>query len=280
VKSGARYAVLSWGAAALVTVVLLAGWVTLYLHHAASIAPGMVTQIDRTTIVSKGVIEVYGFTAMGIGLLGIALRTWRRSAPILLQEIVALLRAHPGVRRGPENGVARRRLTQQLLRAARQVAGGGMADCEDVQQWLGHVLTMWGFMGLFATTSLDALVNPAAQPLALLHPVRLLGNLTGMMFMAGLTLAIARRALLERARSATRLPDWTFLLSLWGTGASGFLVQWYADFADPRGTAWSYTLHLGFVGFILAAAPWTKFVHAAWRPSWVVYRQLRAEPGT
>jgi hypothetical protein len=276
-RPGRLYGVLSWGAAAAVTAVLVASWVDLYALHAASIEPGLIRQIDRKTIVPKFIVEVIGFSAVGIAILGVAIKTWRRSAPILLQETIEVLRTPAGAGPGSGEGAPRGRVGRAFAAAAREIAGGGMRECEDAQQWVGHFLTMWGFVGLFVTTSLDAVVNRAADPLPLLHPVRLLGNVTGIMFVAGLTLALARRALLSRARSTSKLGDWTFLISLWGAGATGFVVQWYADNAAARGTSWSYLIHLAFIGLILAAAPWTKFIHAVWRPSWVLYRQLTAD---
>lgn len=265
---------LTWGAAAAVTALLLASWVHLYLEHPGSGNPGSVPQIDRKTIVPKLVVEVIGFSAVGIALLGVMVKTWRRSAPVLLQETIAALRSPATVRSNAREATPA--LPRRLLAAAREIAGGGMGECEDFQQWLAHLLSMWGFLGLFATTALDALVNPAADPLPLLHPVRLLGNVTGILFMAGLTLAMARRAVLVHLRSTTGAGDWLFLAALWGTGATGFLVQWYADHGQQEGTAWSYLIHLALVALILASFPWTKFMHAVWRPSWILYRAVTA----
>jgi hypothetical protein len=271
-KRGPLYDALTWGATVLVTAVLLALWLDLYVLHAG---PELVRQIDRKVIVPKLVVEVIAFSAVGIAVLGVVWRTWRRSAPILVQETTELIRTFPGPDAGSEGGP--RSLRRALFRTARETAGGGMSDCEDAQQWVGHLLIMWGFVGLFATTSLDALVNRPADPLPFLHPVRLLGNVTGVMFVAGLTLAMARRGLLASARAASIPADWVLLVTLWGTGVSGFVVQWYADNGDLPGTTWSYIVHLVFVGGILASAPWTKFVHAVWRPTWILYRELVAE---
>jgi nitrate reductase gamma subunit len=264
-RQGRAYQVLSWGAATAVAVVLIAEWIVLYRLHANAV----VAQIDRRTIVAKSFVELIGFSALGILALGVLWRAWRRSAPILVRENFEAAAA-----------LGRQASVKAAGAAAKEIAlSGGMRECEDVQQWAAHQLIMWGFVGLFATTSLDTLMNPAAAPLPLLHPVRLLGNLTGIAFMMGLTLAIARRALLARVRASSQLRDWTLLLSLWGTGATGFAVQWAADAGLPHATAWLYPTHLVFIVLILASAPWTKFVHAAWRPTWVLYRALIAERG-
>ncbi|HME91270.1 MAG TPA: respiratory nitrate reductase subunit gamma [Myxococcaceae bacterium] len=262
-RQGRPYQLLSWGAAATVGVALLAWWVALYRLHASSI----LAPIDRRQIVSKDLVELVGFGALGIAIVGVIARAWRRSAPILVRETLDASAA-----------LGRQASVKALGAAAKEIAlSGGMSECEDLQQWASHQLVMWGFAGLFITTCLDAILNPAAVPLPLLHPVRLLGNATGIAFMVGLTLALARRALLSQVRASSRLGDWTFLLSLWGTGATGFLVQWFADAGAAQATAWLYVTHLVFIALILAAAPWTKFIHAAWRPTWVLYRALTME---
>ncbi len=258
-KKGRTYSLVSWGAAAAVIVLLLAVWIHLYGMHAA----GTVHPIDRRTVVPKTVVDALGIAAATLLVLGIVVRAWRRTAPILVHENIEAWRKRPA--------------KQALVKAAKAVLGGGMRDCEDAQQWVAHLFTLWGFAGLFATTSLDALVNSSAAPLPLLHPVRLLGNFTGILLMAGLTLSIARRALLAQVRATSHFADWTLLVSLWATGATGFLVQWFADAADARATAWTYVTHLVFVMFLLASAPWTKLVHAAWRPTWILYGKLLAE---
>jgi hypothetical protein len=262
-KQGRAYQALSWGAAIAAAAVMIAEWISLYRLNAA----GLAVPIDRGTVVPKVTVEWIGFATLGVLALGVFWRAWRRSAPILVRETLDASAA-----------LGRRASAKAVGTAVKEIAlSAGMRECEDAQQWAAHQLAMWGFFGLFVTTSLDALVNPAAAPLALLHPVRLIGNISGVAFMTGLTLAIARRALLARVRAASRLGDWTFLLSLWATGATGFAVQWLADAGWPRATTWAYLLHLVFIVLILAAAPWTKFIHAAWRPTWVLYRALTTE---
>jgi hypothetical protein len=251
--------------------VLVASWAYLYGVHTELIGPGHLHQIDRKTIVSKLTVEIIAFSAVGIAILGVVVKTWLRTAPILVQESFQVIRDE----RAREGG-GTSTLKPALAAAAKEVATGGMRDCEDFQQWFAHLLIMWGFVGLFVTTALDAVVNKPADPLPLLHPVRLLGNVTGTLFLAGLTLAMVRRGLLDRVRQRSQASDWTFLISLWGTGATGFLVQWYADLADLPNTRWSYTVHLAFVAGLLVSAPWTKFLHAVWRPSWALYRALTA----
>lgn len=264
-RPGRAYQLLSWGAATAVTLALIAEWILIYRLHAHALSP----QIDRRAVISKHAVDLIGICAIGSFAMGVIWRTLRKTAPILAQEAWAMSAVL-----GPSASA------RAAAVAAKEVAlNAGMRECYDVQQWIAHQLTMWGFLGLVATTCLDMLMNPAAAPLPLLHPVRILGNLTGIVFMMGLTLALARRALLISVRSTTELGDWTFLQALWGAGATGFAVQYAADAAMHQATAWLYVLHLVFITTLLATAPWTKFIHAAWRPTWVLYRSLIAERG-
>lgn len=260
-RPGRAYDALTWGSAGAVAALIVAGWAALLAAHVGG--PGAAVQVDRKLILSKLAVMALAFGAVAVGMLGVAWKTWRRSSPVLLQECAGLVRG--GAVRGPA-------LRGALAAAARDAAAGGMDECEDFQQWAAHLLIMWGFLGLFATTALDALVNHPANPLPLLHPVRLLGNVSGVAFMAGLTLAIARRALNARVRSTAG--DWVFLWSLWGTGATGFLLQWTASLGDLRDTRLWYPAHLALIVAILLFAPWSKFLHAVWRPSWALYRRL------
>lgn len=114
---------------------------------------------------------------------------------------------------------------------------GKMDVCKDFQQWLGHFLTMRGSIGLSEATKLDSIVNPSAVPLPFLHPVRIIGNLSGILFMAGVQLAHSRRLLVPWVRRQTKAEGCALLLAMYGTGLTGFLVQWYADMGDVIGTS-------------------------------------------
>lgn len=277
-KRSRRYYVLTWGTTAAITAILILAWIYLYFLHANYIEPGFIQQIDRKSVVPKDTIRYFGYSIVIIGLAGVGLRWWRRSSPILVKETMDAFGAYR--KEGNPGEGAHMKSPMKGYKAVSKIVvkdillTGGMGECEDFQQYFAHFLILWGFIGLFATTSLDSIVNKEGDVLPLLHPVRLIGNITGVVFMAGLTLAIARRALLDRVRTTSKLGDWTFLASLWGTGATGFLVEWYADVGDPFGTAWSYLTHLAFVALIIAAAPWTKFIHAFWRPTWILYSKL------
>ncbi|HIQ30055.1 MAG TPA: hypothetical protein EYH45_05770 [Candidatus Caldiarchaeum subterraneum] len=272
------YNLLTWGSTAAVTLLLIAMWINLYIIHSS----GNVVQIDRNTIISKNIVDAAGITALIIVIIGVVTRIRKKNVAIMVQEIMQEIRNYESK---AANGGGKAAINWPAVKTVLRVGIyevlllGKLGRCEDFQQWLSHFMIMWGFIGLGITTTLDAIVNFDAVPLPLLHPVRILGNVSGIIFMAGLTLAITRRLFSPDVFSTTTKSDWAFLIAMYGTGATGFLVQWYADLANYLGTAVSYIIHLIFVAVLLVTAPWTKFIHALWRPSWIIYSRLLALRG-
>lgn len=268
-----------WLAAVVVVAVLVDAWIQLYFVNVRLVETGSISQVDRNIVLNKNVIDFSGLASALIVAAGVLYRTRNKSIPFLIQEIWRSLRTPTSPAGGgsdpEEERGGWRTLFSVILKDVLLL--GKMGECEDFQQWLGHFLVLWGFIGLAATTSVDAIVNSAAVPLPIMHPVRLLGNITGIMLVAGLTLSMARRLTHSEVRTNSKAGDWMFPMSLYGTGLTGFLVQEFADTSNITGTWVAYPIHLAFLSFLLISAPWTKFVHALWRPSWVVYTRLRAQ---
>ena len=274
-ENNTLYNILTWGPTLAVTLILVVMWLNLYAIHSS----GQVVQIDRNTIISKNIVDIAGITALIIVIIGVIVRIRRKEVAIMVQEIMGEIKSSESKM---ANGGWKTSINWNALKTVLKTGFyevlllGKLGRCEDFQQWISHFMIMWGFIGLGVTTTLDAIVNFEAVPLPLLHPVRILGNISGIVFMTGLTLAITRRLFSPKVASTTTLSDWLFLISMYGTGATGFLVQWYADLSNYLGTAVSYIIHLIFVALLLVFAPWTKFIHALWRPSWIIYSKLLA----
>ncbi len=274
--------VVPWLAMFLVVEILAIAWLWLYLVNVDMIEKGTLTQVNRNTILDKSIVDYSGLGAALIVVAGVLYRARNRSIPLLIQEISQALRSPPDgpkkkIESGQETGSRGGWGTVFSVVFRDVLLLGRMGECEDFQQWLSHFLIMWGFIGLAVTTTLDAIINNAAVPLPITHPIRLLGNFTGIVFVGGLTLSIARRLLHSDVRTSSKKGDWAFLVSLYGTGVTGFIVQAFADTSNLAGTWAIYPVHLAFVAFLLVSAPWTKFVHALWRPSWVVYSRLNTQ---
>ncbi len=263
-----------WVLAVAVVLVLCYVWVQLYFVNVNSISTGATTQVDRNTILSKTIIDYSGLAAAIVVGAGVLVRTWDKSIPLLIQEIRKAVARPPAQEEG---GTEHKGWGTVISVGVKDVLLlGRMGECEDFQQWLSHFLVMWGFIGLAVTTTLDAIFNSAAVPLPITNPIRLLGNITGLMLIGGLTISLTRRVIHTDVRTASGPGDWWFLASLYGTAVTGFMVQAFADTSNVIGTSVTYPIHLVFISLLLVAAPWTKFVHAVWRPSWVIYTRLNA----
>lgn len=141
------------------------------------------------------------------------------------------------------------------------------------RRWLIHALTIWGFLGLFVATGVDygldvAGIKATGTPVSLLYPTRLLGTVAGLALMYGVTWFMVNRVQ-QRDNSSrfTKHSDWLFLVLLWLTGLSGFLIE-VALYAPPT-PQWGYTvfiLHVAVAMDLLVLFPFTKFAHVMYRP--------------
>jgi len=152
-------------------------------------------------------------------------------------------------------------------------------DCETTatekpwyaQKWFIHASMLWGFLGLFAATALNYLlellnVKVTGTWVPLWYPIRLLGTVSGLFLLYGTTMAVIRRIRKdEPAYLKSALSDWAFLALMWLAGVTGFLLE-IAVYLPP--STWSYWMllaHLIVVGELLLLAPFTKFAHAMYR---------------
>jgi len=135
----------------------------------------------------------------------------------------------------------------------------------------------WGFLGLAITTTLDEILNPTAGPLPLLSPVRILGNVSGVFFVAGVSYSLGRRLLVQSVRENSTKGDAVFLSLLILTGVTGFVTEIFSQFNLVAPDSFSYWFHLILVTALLATAPFTKFVHAIGRPILLLVRRTEIQ---
>ncbi len=142
-------------------------------------------------------------------------------------------------------------------------------------RFLSHLMTMYGFLALTATTSLVAVMywinklaiaEVATTPLLLLHPVKILGNLGALAAVTGVTLIVARRYGGSGEKTdGTGYYDSHFIFILYGTILTGILSELFR-LADVAAVAfWTYYVHLVLVFTLLAYAPFSKFAHMIYR---------------
>jgi len=141
-----------------------------------------------------------------------------------------------------------------------------------------HVMAMYGFIGLFVTTTLVAIVyylnrfgfSVALGPYDFFHPIKLLGNVSGTLVFLGCLLVVVRRMARPEAGKATAF-DWVFVWVLLLTVLTGFLSQGLRVSGVPVAAYATYYVHLVFVFFLLAYAGYTKMAHVFFRAVAMMY---------
>ena len=142
-----------------------------------------------------------------------------------------------------------------------------------LSKWFLHAATMWGFLGLLFATILDYLldiigVKATGTFVPLWYPTRLIGTLSGILFLYGITILMVKRwRAMDKAHAFSRFPDWNFLVLLWFSGATGFIIE--IALYLPGAPAWGYWMTL------LLLLPFTKFAHAIYRVVALYIRALK-----
>ncbi len=153
-------------------------------------------------------------------------------------------------------------------------------DCETTQdskswllsKWFVHAAIMWGFLGLLLATALSFLldvigIKPTGTFVPLWYPTRLIGTLSGLLFMYGVTILFYKRIWsVDKAHSYSHPTVWIFLSLLWMSGVTGFIIEiaLYLPGA-PQWGYWMFIFHVAVSITLLLLLPFTKFAHAIYR---------------
>lgn len=140
-----------------------------------------------------------------------------------------------------------------------------------------HVMAMYGFIGLFVTTTLVGVfyyldqfgMDVAVTPYDFFHPIKVLGNVSGTLALLGCVLFLSRR--MSKSSGAATAFDWTFLWVLFLTVITGFLSQVFRVFDLAMVAYGTYYVHLIFVFFLLAYTGYTKMAHMFFRTGAMIY---------
>ncbi|NOZ21391.1 MAG: heterodisulfide reductase subunit E [Planctomycetes bacterium] len=180
-----------------------------------------------------------------------------------------------------ENG-AKPGLIPSIIAAVREIAlHQKFRECDTPNpRSVSHLLVFYGFVGLFITTTLvffglylpkvASLVGmhfPELTPLPmkLYHPVKILANVSAILFASGLVLMIYQRSTDPEKAGATNYYDCLFLGVMAGLALTGILSELLrlagaAVLAYPM-----YFIHLVLVFFLIAYFPYSKFAHVVYR---------------
>jgi len=137
---------------------------------------------------------------------------------------------------------------------------------DDGRRYWAHLLLVWGFVGLMVATTMDYTIDVYGVSLPYYVP-RGLGILSGLALVYGSVYFIYKRLeAKEEYATSSDFMDWTLLLLLLLVGVTGFLLDLFLLADIPLGVYVTYALHLIVVFDLLITAPFTKFVHALYRP--------------
>jgi quinone-modifying oxidoreductase subunit QmoC len=146
---------------------------------------------------------------------------------------------------------------------------------------LGHLLLLWGFVGAAVTSGLLILALYVFQeklPLPLLHPFKLLGNISGALLVVGGAILVVNRLNDKDSTGASTAFDIFFIGIVVAVIATGVLAE-AARFAAPAGFACAvYVVHLGVVMTLFLTFPYSKFAHMLYRTLALVHVRMVAAP--
>jgi len=140
-----------------------------------------------------------------------------------------------------------------------------------------HLLVFYSFIGLAITTTLAIIYLYGfhyESPYPLYDPLKIIGNISALALLYGITIVTVNRLKnAERAGKGSYF-DWLFItivfgIVLTGIGAQIFRLADIAILAYP-----TYFMHLVFVFFLFAYAPFSKMAHMVYRATAMVFARL------
>jgi quinone-modifying oxidoreductase subunit QmoC len=155
------------------------------------------------------------------------------------------------------------------------------SECtENKDRQIAHLLTLYGFIGLFIVTSIIFVViygsylmpgGPLHGPWSQLNPVKWLANISGVALIVGTSLMIKNR--LSKKDQVSRYFDWYLVYLVFGVGVTGMgaqltrLAGWaFVSFA-------TYYVHLMLVFALFAYLPFSKLAHLVYRTVAMTYNE-------
>jgi quinone-modifying oxidoreductase subunit QmoC len=137
-----------------------------------------------------------------------------------------------------------------------------------------HLAIFYGFLGLVITTAsvgIGIYVFGYLTPWPLWHPVKILGNMSGVAVLIACAVFLYRRFKDREKAGKSTYSDWLFLGVLVLTTLTGFLSEVLRLADIPPLAYWVYFIHLVFVFFLLVYLPYSKFAHLVYRTVAMLY---------
>jgi quinone-modifying oxidoreductase subunit QmoC len=150
------------------------------------------------------------------------------------------------------------------------------SQCEQfpLSRW-AHVCVFYGFLTLFVLGGLVAMLIPfgVPYPFPVLHPLKVVGNLGGVLLILGNVYFLHQRRRASRNGDPSSWFDWVLLLDLLLVSVTGMLAELFrytniAALAYP-----TFFVHLVFVFVLLVGLPYSKLAHVVYRTLALVARR-------
>jgi quinone-modifying oxidoreductase subunit QmoC len=130
---------------------------------------------------------------------------------------------------------------------------------------LGHLLTLWGFLGLAVmgtVTGIGTMTGLMRTPLPLTSPWKIFANLCAAAILTGVGLLLVNRL---KGRAASTYFDWFFLLTLFLVVLTGIGSELLRLGDRTQAMYGVYFVHLVLIFGLFLYAPYSKFAHLAYR---------------
>jgi quinone-modifying oxidoreductase, subunit QmoC len=145
-------------------------------------------------------------------------------------------------------------------------------DCEANNiRYASHLMVFWGMIGLFITTAIVAFnfdilgVRPPSLNGPGTVPIKILGNVSAIAFVLGLTIMVVRRLTQADQAGNSSYFDWFFLFVIFGTGVTGLATELVRWSGYGPGAYVLYAIHLMFILTLFLYLPFSKFAHLGYR---------------
>jgi quinone-modifying oxidoreductase subunit QmoC len=150
------------------------------------------------------------------------------------------------------------------------------ACSNDSSRFWGHLLIFYGFAGAFITTALAAIADIVFHykaPLPFLSPIKILGNISGLLMVVGTILVFMHR-LKNKNKVTSTYSDWSLILFIFGVALTGLITQYFRFFELPELAYPAYYIHMVLLFCLLWYAPFSKLAHMFYRTIALVYLKM------
>jgi len=155
------------------------------------------------------------------------------------------------------------------------------SECtENKDRETAHLLTLFGFIGLFIVTNIFFVVmygsyllpsGPLHGPWSQMNPVKWLANISGVALIVGTSLMIKNRSSKKDQKSTYF--DWYLVYMAFGLGVSGMGAQ-LTRLAGLAGVSFAvYYIHLILIWALFAYLPFSKLAHLVYRTVAMTYNE-------